>query len=68
VNKLAEYFHTDWSAMTLHDWIGLIITIVVFVLMVWLFLYVFNPKRKQRFESQRHLLDDENLDTEKDNE
>lgn len=54
--------------MTLHDWIGLIITIVVFVLMVWLFLYVFNPKRKQRFESQRHLLDDENLDTEKDNE
>jgi len=33
VSSLTEYFHTDWEAMTTNDWIGLIITVVVFLLM-----------------------------------
>jgi cytochrome c oxidase cbb3-type subunit 4 len=60
VNKLQEYFHTDWSAMTLHDWLGLGITIVVFVVMVALYLYIFNPANKERLEAPRNIpLDDE---------
>jgi cytochrome c oxidase cbb3-type subunit 4 len=60
VNNLKDYFHTDWSAMTQHDWVGLIMTIVVFFVMVGLYLYVFHPANKERFESQRYIpLDDD---------
>ena len=60
MNKLQEYFHTDWSAMTLHDWLGLVITIVVFAIMVGLYLYIFNPANKERLEAGRNIpLDDE---------
>lgn len=60
VNSIKDYFHTDWSAMTQHDWIGLIMTITVFFVMVGLYAYVFHPSNKERLESQRHIpLDDE---------
>ena len=69
MNSLKDYFHTDWASMTLHDWIGTIMTVLVFVLMVWLYVYVFNPKNKERLESQRHIpIDEDNIDTEKNNE
>lgn len=55
MTSLAEYFHTDWAAMTQHDWIGLIITVAVFFLMIYAFVYVFHPKNKAKFESQRHI-------------
>jgi len=55
VNSIKEYFHTDWAAMTFHDWLGLIITIIVFVLMVAVYLYVFNPANKEKLESQRYI-------------
>ena len=62
MNNLKDYFHTDWSAMTQHDWLGLIMTIVVFFVMLGLYLYVFHPANKERFESQRYIpLDDEPL-------
>ncbi len=65
MNKLQEYFHTDWSAMTLHDWIGLIVTVGAFLAMVWIYFYVFNPKNKERLESQRHIpFEEENTDSE----
>lgn len=57
MNKLGEYFSTNWSEMTMHDWIGLIITVVIFVLMVGLYVWVFHPRNKGKFESQR--LDEE---------
>lgn len=60
MNSLREYFHTDWSAMTLHDWLGLAITLVVFLLMIALYMYVFHPAHKERLESQRHIPLDEN--------
>jgi len=66
VSNLREYFHTNWAAMTLHDWIGLILTVGTFLAMVWIYTYVFNPKNKERLESQRNIpFDDENTDSEK---
>ena len=62
MNNLKDYFHTDWSAMTQHDWIGLIMTIAVFFVMVGFYAYVFHPSNKERLESHRHIpLDDERL-------
>jgi len=66
VSNLREYFQTNWAAMTLHDWIGLILTVGAFLAMVWIYSYVFNPKNKERLESQRHIpFDEENTDSEK---
>ncbi|MCW8930250.1 MAG: cbb3-type cytochrome c oxidase subunit 3 [Gammaproteobacteria bacterium] len=60
------YFYTDWSAMTSHDWAGMIITVVTLVLMVIAYFYVFRPKNKDKLESQRFMLmDDEPTTTEK---
>ena len=62
----AGYFYTDWSAMTSHDWAGLIITVVTFVLMVIAYFYVFRPKNKDKLEAQKYMLmDDEPTTTEK---
>ncbi|HEC19417.1 MAG TPA: cbb3-type cytochrome c oxidase subunit 3 [Gammaproteobacteria bacterium] len=62
MNKLSDYFHTDWAAMTSNDWLGLVMTIVVFLVMLGLYLYVFHPANKERLESQRFIpLDDEDL-------
>ncbi len=64
-NGFLEYFHTDWAAMTLHDWIGMIMTLGIFFLMVFMYVHVFRPKNKAAFESQRHLID---VDTEEKHE
>lgn len=64
MSNLAEYFHTDWEVMTTNDWIGTILTVVVFLLMVGLYVYVLRPKNRDKFESQRFIpLDDEDEKT-----
>ena len=55
MNSLAEYFQTDWAAMTTNDWVGTILTIVIFLLMVGLYVYVLRPKNRDKFESQRFM-------------
>jgi len=60
VTKLQEYFHTDWSAMTGADWFGLLLTVVVFIIMVVVYVWVLNPKNKESIESHRTMLLDEN--------
>ena len=66
MSNLREYFQTNWAAMTLHDWIGLILTVGAFLAMVWIYTYVFNPKNKGRLESQRNIpFEEENTDSEK---
>jgi len=66
VSSLREYFQTNWAAMTLHDWIGMILTIGTLLAMVWIYTYVFNPKNKERLESQRNIpFDEKNTDSEK---
>lgn len=58
--NIKEYFHTDWAAMTLHDWLGLGITIVVFFVMIALYIYIFHPSNKEKLEAHRHIpLDDD---------
>ncbi len=58
---MMEYLQTDWAAMTLNDWIGTIVTVAVFFLMIWAYVYTFHPKNKEKLESQRHIpLDDDN--------
>jgi cytochrome c oxidase cbb3-type subunit 4 len=60
VSSLAEYFHTDWEAMTTNDWIGTILTVVVFLLMVGLYVIVLRPKNRDKLESKRFIpLEDE---------
>ena len=41
MNSLKEYFHTDWGAMTTTDWIGTILTVVIFLLMIVAYVQVF---------------------------
>ena len=55
----ANYFHTEWAALSLHDWIGMIITVAIFLLMIGAYVVVFDPKRKNEFEAQRHIPLDE---------
>lgn len=48
--------------MTQHDWLGLIMTITVFIVMIGLYVYVFHPANKERLESQRNIPLDDDLD------
>ncbi len=59
MNSLAEHFHTDWEAMTTNDWIGTILTVVIFLLMVVAYFQVFRPKNRDRLESKKYIPFDE---------
>ena len=59
MTSLKEYFSTDWGAMTTNDWIGTILTVVVFLLMVFLYVYVLRPKNRDKFESKKYIPLDE---------
>ncbi len=60
MNSLSDYFHTDWSAMTQHDWVGLTITVVVFLFMIALYVYVLHPSNREKLEALRNIpLDDD---------
>ena len=64
MTSLSEYFHTDWSAMTTNDWIGTILTLVITIAMVVAYFQVFRPKNKEKLESQRFsLFDEDNTDS-----
>jgi cbb3-type cytochrome oxidase subunit 3 len=52
VTKLMDYLHTDWSAMSRNDWIGVVFTVLAFVAMVAVYIMVFNPKNKDAFNAQ----------------
>lgn len=58
------YFHTDWEAMTTTDWVGTILTVVIFLLMVGLYVYVLRPKNRDKFESRKYIpMDDEPMNS-----
>ena len=60
MSSLGEFFHTEWAAMTVNDWIVLVTTVVVFLLMVGLYIYALRPKNRERLESYRSIpFDDE---------
>ncbi len=66
MTKLQEYFHTDWNAMTGTDWFGLVLTVVVFIIIAFVYIWALNPKNKDKIESHRTMLLDEN-DTKSEN-
>jgi cytochrome c oxidase cbb3-type subunit 4 len=55
VSSLAEYFETDWGAMTAADWVGTILTVVIFALMVVAYFQVFRPKNRDTLEAKKHI-------------
>ncbi len=55
--KETGFFYTDWAALTVNDWVGMIVTVTVAVVLVVAYFLVFNPKNKERLESQRYLVD-----------
>jgi len=59
VSSLVEYFDTDWQAMTTNDWIGTILSIVIFLLMLVAYFQVFRPKNRERLEARKHIPFDE---------
>ncbi len=66
VESTQGFFYTNWSAMTSNDWIGMIVTVITFILMMIAYFYVFRPKNKEKLESQKYLLmDDETTNMEK---
>lgn len=60
MSKLQSYFETNWSAMTANDWIGTILTVIIFLLMLGMYIWVLRPKNKDKLEAHRNLpLDDD---------
>jgi cbb3-type cytochrome oxidase subunit 3 len=50
--------------MTANDWVGTIITVVIFLLMLGLYVYVLSPKNKDRLESNKYIpMNDEQVKT-----
>ncbi len=68
MSSLAEHLHTDWEAMTVNDWIGTILTVVIFILMVVAYFQVFRPKNRERLEAQKHIPFDEDNERSGDND
>ena len=64
MNSLIDYFHTDWEAMTTSDWVGTILTVVIFLLMVGLYVIVLRPKNRDKLEQQKYIpMDDDKLES-----
>ncbi len=60
MTKLMEYLNMDTAAMSTNDWIGVFFTLVAFIGMVAVYVMVFRPANKEKFESLRSMaLDDE---------
>ena len=48
--------------MTRNDWIGTILTVVVFLLMVGVYVIVLRPKNRDALEAQKHIpIDDDEM-------
>lgn len=56
IESVREYFRTDWAAMTGTDWFGLVAVVTLTILMVILYVWVFNPRNKQKLESHRNFV------------
>lgn len=58
MSDIAEFFSTDWDAMTHADWSGLIIAVVLTILMAGLYFWIFNPKNRDKFEQHRDFVNE----------
>lgn len=55
MNSLAEYFRTDWEAMTATDWFGTLLTVAITLLMALAYFQVFRPKNRDALEARKHI-------------
>lgn len=67
MNSLSNHFSTNWSQMTLNDWIGMSATVIIFVLMAVAYLYVFRGKNRDRLEAHRFIIMNEGSSEKEDN-
>ena len=50
--------------MTAADWVGTILTVVIFLLMVGVYVYVLRPKKRKELDPNRFIpLDDDRTDS-----
>ncbi|WP_296898028.1 cbb3-type cytochrome c oxidase subunit 3 [Thiohalocapsa sp.] len=54
--------------MTATDWVGLILTVVIFILMAVAYFQVFRPKNRDKLESRKHIPFDEDIEDLGDND
>ncbi|MDQ6965582.1 MAG: CcoQ/FixQ family Cbb3-type cytochrome c oxidase assembly chaperone [Mariprofundaceae bacterium] len=59
MSELAGFFSTDWDAMTRADWSGLIIVLVLTLLMIGLYVWIFKPGNRDKFEQHRDFVNKE---------
>ena len=59
MTRLLGYLGMDAEAMTVNDWLGVFFTVVVFIGMVYVYVMVFRPANRDKFESQRGMALDE---------
>jgi len=53
VTSIREFFHTDWAAMTATDHTGVVMVVILSALMIGLYVRIFKPSNKARFEQYR---------------
>jgi cytochrome c oxidase cbb3-type subunit 4 len=58
---IKNYFDTDWAALTRADWAGLVIVLLLTIVMIGLYVWVFKPGNRNKFEQYRDFVnkDDE---------
>lgn len=60
MTEFLAYLGMDVAVMTVNDWLGVFFTVVVAIGMVYVYVMVFRPANRDKFESQRGMaLDDE---------
>ncbi|MGB9094190.1 MAG: cbb3-type cytochrome c oxidase subunit 3 [Gallionella sp.] len=62
---LKGYFQTDWELMTRADWAGLVIVLLLSAVMIALYIWIFKPGNRDKFEQYRDFV---NKDDEKSGE
>ena len=62
-----SYFSTNWSQMTLNDWIGTSVTVIIFMLMVFAYFYVFKSGNREKLEAHRFIIMNEDSSEKEDN-
>jgi len=50
---IKDFFQTDWSALTRADWAGLVIVSLLTLVMIGLYVWVFKPGNRNKFEQYR---------------
>lgn len=60
MTRLLGYLGMDVEAMTVNDWLGVFFTVAAFIGMVYVYVMVFRPSNRDKFESRRSMaLDDD---------